>query len=103
MSYFAAAASRAKMLSLESGISGGTGYSIEMRLFKTSVFSDRHTTGSSSGAGSLGGWGRENMSPKKGDDVTNTNLWTRKQTRSDDWRITSALGISEYFGGEVTR
>ena len=41
------------------------------------------------------------MSAKKGDDATSTDLWTRKLTRSDDWRMTSALGMCEYFGGEV--
>ena len=41
------------------------------------------------------------MSPKKGDDEISTDLLTRKWTRSDDWRMTSAFGISEYFGGEM--
>jgi hypothetical protein len=41
------------------------------------------------------------MSAKKGDDATSTDPWTRKLTRSDDWRMTSALGMSEYFSGEV--
>jgi hypothetical protein len=42
ISYFSVAASRVKMLSMLSGISGGTGYSIEIRLFKTSAASDTH-------------------------------------------------------------
>jgi hypothetical protein len=74
MSYFVAVASRAKILSLEQGISGGTGYNIEIRLFKTSAFSDRCTEGSSTTAVSFGGCGRENMSAKKGDDATSTDL-----------------------------
>src|SRR6266403_5697309 len=89
------------MRSLELGILGGTGYSIDIRLFKTSASSDTHTTGRSSGAASFRGWGRENMSLKKGDDMASTDLWTRKSTRSDDRRMTSALSISEYFGREV--
>ena len=49
MSYFVAAASRAKTLSPEEGISGGTGYSIEIRLSKVSASSDSCTTGSAMG------------------------------------------------------
>src|SRR5713226_111130 len=73
MSYLSAAESRAKMLLLEWGISGGTGYSIEIRLFKTSASSDTDTTESPSNVVPFGGWGRENMSLKKGDDVTSTD------------------------------
>jgi len=73
---------------------------IETRLFKTSASSDRHTTGSTLVDASFGGWGRESMSSKKGDDATSADLWTRKLTRSDDWRIISALVIFEYFNGE---
>jgi hypothetical protein len=58
---------------MEWGISGDTGYSIEIRLSKTSAVSDRCSTGSPSGATSFEGWGRENMSLKKGDDVTRTD------------------------------
>ena len=65
MSYFAAAESRDKILSLERGISGGTGYNIVIRLFKTSASSDRCTTGSSSGAASFWDWGRENCQQKR--------------------------------------
>ena len=78
MSYFAEVASRVKMLSMERGISVVTGYNIEIRLFRTSAFSDRRTIGSSSGAASFGGWGRENTSLKRGEEVTSTDLWTRK-------------------------
>ncbi len=55
MSYFVAAARRAKIFSLLYGISGGTGYSIEIRLSKISASSDRCTTGSPSGVASFGG------------------------------------------------
>jgi len=41
------------------------------------------------------------MSLKNGDDVASTDLWTRKLTWSDDWRMTSAWNIFEYFGGEA--
>ena len=40
------------------------------------------------------------MSLKKGDEATSADLWTWKSTRSDDRRMISAPGISEYFGGE---
>jgi hypothetical protein len=101
MSYFVAAASRVKIPSSWSGISRATGYNIEIRLFTISASSERCTTGSASGTASFLGWGRENMSLKKGDEATSTDLWTWKLTRSDDRRTISASGISEYFGGEV--
>jgi hypothetical protein len=101
MLYFVAAASRVKIPLLWWGISGTTGYNIETRLFKVSASSDRSTTGSAPGAASFGGWGRENMSLKTGDDATSTDLWTWKSTESDDRRVISALGISEYSGGEM--
>ena len=74
------------------------GYSIEIRLSKTSADSDRSTMGDVSGATSFEGWGRENMSLNTSDDATNTDQWTWKLTRSDDWRMMSGLGMSEYFG-----
>jgi hypothetical protein len=100
MSYFVAAVRRAKIFSMIWGILGGIGYSIEIRPFKTSASSDRCTTGSPSSVASFRGWGRENMSQKKGENVTSADLWTLKLTRSEDWRMTSTLGISEYFGGD---
>lgn len=66
MSYFAAAASRSNESSLELGNSKGTGYNIEIRLSRITASSDTETTGSSSGAVPFGGWGRVNMSRKKG-------------------------------------
>ena len=76
MSYFAAAASKAKALSLEEGISGGTGYSIETRLSKVSASSDGCTTGGAFGTAPLRGCGRENMALMKDDDAISTDLWT---------------------------
>ena len=101
MSYFVVAARRFKKPLLLWGISGTTGYSIETRLFNVSESSDRCTTGCALGVTSFGGWGRENMSLNTGDDAASTDLLIWKSTESDDRRMISPLGISEYFGGEV--
>jgi len=77
---------------------GGIGYNILRRQFSTSASSDKRTTGSPSTVSRSEGWGRENMSPKKGDDMDNTNSWTRKLIKSQDWIIISPLAISKRSG-----
>ena len=107
MWYFWHAARRVKFLSLELGNLGETGYKKDMRLSKTSASSGRGKNGSPLMTSWSDSWGRENKSPKKGDEVASIDLRTRKLMLSDDQINTSALGISvhrswdEYSSGDL--
>src|SRR6266404_1602754 len=74
MSYFRAAASNARTLSYDVGISEGIGYKTVMRDRTNSASSDKSTTGRSSTVSLFGGWGSENISLNNGDEEANMTL-----------------------------